>query len=80
MKNWPLNQVQMSDKFYMDFSFKPIKRFRIFLFLQIFAPKSLVPNTMQIQFRYKHYELDLQKTAKYAVDYIKDYLLVSKRH
>ena len=75
MKNWPLNQVQMSDKFYMDFSFKPIKRFRIFLFLQIFAPKS-----MQIQFRYKHYELDLQKTAKYAVDYIKDYLLVSKRH
>ena len=38
MKNWPLNQVQMSDKFYMDFSFKPIKRFRIFYFCRYLLP------------------------------------------
>ena len=31
---------------------------------------------MLIQFRFKHYELDLWKNAKYAVDYNQEYLLV----
>ena len=31
---------------------------------------------MLIQFDYKHYELDLQRTAKLVVDYDKEYLLI----
>ena len=40
-----------------------------FEFQKVFVSKDLAPNTMLTQYHYKHYELDLQKIVKYALDY-----------
>ena len=73
----------MSNKFYIDiqqvfifyFSFKLIKRVFVFNFCK-YLLSNLWDQRFGIQFRYNDYQFDLKKTANYAVDYNKEYVLV----
>ena len=65
---WIINET-VGHSLGFHFLISHLKSTRNFEFRNVFVFKSLVQSTMLTQYHYKHYELDLQKIVKCALDY-----------